>query len=432
MGDLGVEVRGRRRTAAARRSAWGTVLQVLAVWLTVATVCAGAVAPAASAEAVRDNSPAVVGFWAGERFLVPGGPSGYPSDPDQYWAERDPSVWTAELWTLLQRHRVPIYFHLRYGRDFGTPPPHRRLRDDALPILRQADQRGIPVFAWVTVPYEDGYWATQDNAPVQLAATAALDDWVRHNDLRLAGVAYDMEPPLETINALVAGRFDPAAQARFIDPAAQCRTIRQYETVFDDARAHFGQVVGAPVPFALDDLANGDLALQNALGLWGLPQGPRALYFQAYRSTVADVIGADPGTGFVAHYLRRAQQVLGPERGQVTLGVAGEGIYRDLGTLIGDIRLARALGADTIPIYSLETAVTAYGVDGVEQLIRAGDDPLDHTRVRAAEQSTPQLEHYLALITALDAGATQSTPVVTAARGASQQPNRYPGCAEAE
>ncbi|QIS14936.1 hypothetical protein [Nocardia arthritidis] len=368
------------------------------------------------------GASSVVGFWAGERFLGEGGPSGYPARAADYWADRDLSMWTPELWAMLQRHRVPIYFHLRYGRDFGAVP-HGRLEGDALPIIRRANQLGVPVFAWVAVPYEDGYWATQDNAPAQLTATTALTEWVRDNHLDIAGVAYDMEPPVDSINALVAGRMDAVEQTRFIDPAAQCRAIEQYDAVYNYAREHFGRVVGAPVPFVLDDLANGDLALQNALGLWGLPRGAQTLYFQAYRSTVAEVMGADPGPGLIAHYAQQARQV-GAERGQLTLGIAGDGVYRELNTLVDDVRLARALGATSIPIYSLETAVAAYGVDGVERLVRAGENPLDDTGVRAAQNPTPQLVQYLTITNSLDTAATLATPAVTAATGRFAQPNR--------
>ncbi|WP_156959774.1 hypothetical protein [Nocardia sp. BMG51109] len=361
--------------------------------------------------------------------------TGYPADPAAYWADRVFDTWTPQVWDVLQRYRVPIQFHLRYGRDFGTPPPDGQLDGDALPILRKANELAIPVFAWVAVPYEDGYWATQDNAPVMAAVTTSLDGWVRDNHLDVAGIVYDWEPPITTGTALAAaasGRYDLNAlgvlseQARSIDPAAQCRAIEQYRLVYETAREHFAQVVGSTWTFALDDLANGDLALQNALSFWGLPPTTHDLYFQAYRSSAATIAGADPGPALVAHYVRQAQRFVGAGRGQPSLGLAGEGSYENLNTLVDDVRLARALGATSIPIYSLETAVVAYGADGLEQLIRAGDNPLDDADVRVAQQPTPQLATYLGIARSLDHAATLATPVVTAARGASQQPNRFP------
>ncbi|MFC9998440.1 hypothetical protein [Nocardia sp. NPDC127526] len=378
--------------------------------------------PAAAAD-TAPAEPAAVGFWAGEQYLVDGrSKSGYPAGPGEYRAERDLSSWTPELWEVLRRHRTPVYFHLRYGQDFGAGASDT----GALSIIHRANSLGVPVFAWVAVPYEDGYWATQSNAEVQMAATVALDGWARDNRLELAGIAYDQEPPLETVNALAAGRFDPSRPVRSLDPAAQHHAIRQYEAVYDYAREHFAQAIGAPVPFALDDLANDDLALQNSLDLWGLPDGAQSLFFQAYRSTIAEVMGADPGSALIAHYLRLAQRTLGSERGLVTLGVAGDGVYGDLDTLVDDVRLARALGATSIPVYALENAAAAYGVDGVERLIRAGTAPLDQDRVRAAERPTPGLASYLSVMTALDTAATAGTLPATAATGNPQQPNRFP------
>ncbi|MFI9503378.1 hypothetical protein [Nocardia sp. NPDC052566] len=395
----------------------------LLLWCAVLAILGCTPIAAAESPAPQDNW-SKVGFWAGERFLVNGAPQGYPATPADYWAERDLGMWTPELWDLLRRNHVPIYFHLRYGRDFGALPPGAPVRDDALPIIRQANALGIPVFGWVAVPYEAGYWGTQDNAPDQLAATLALEGWVRDNRIDLAGIAYDMEPPLSTINALTAGEFELGALARRIDPAAQRRAIERHEAVYDYARRHFARVIGAPVPWALDDLVDGDLALQNALDLWGLPDGPQALHFQVYRST-AEAIGGDPGPALIAHYLRQAQQALGPVRGQLTLGVAGEGAYRALPALVDDVRLARAMGAESIPIYSLETSVAAYGVGGVEQLVRAGENRLDAAGVQAAQQPTPPLRHYLSIMNSLDAAATAATPVVTAAAGVPQRPNQW-------
>ncbi len=58
-----------------------------------------------------------VGFWAGE--AVPG--TDWDS-PDTYWKRRDTHPYTASLWRVLRRNRIPLYFNLRYRRDFGPSP----------------------------------------------------------------------------------------------------------------------------------------------------------------------------------------------------------------------------------------------------------------------------------------------------------------------
>jgi hypothetical protein len=318
-----------------------------------------------------------VGFWAGE--AVPGTDW---HDPGTYWGRRDRHAFTPYLWRVLRRYQVPLYFNLRYGRDFGPVPPGEPHRHDALRVIRIANRLGVPVWGWVLVPYGDGYWAWEGNAAEQFAAVRALTHWTREKRVRLRGYALDPEPrvltPFETTAAILGGNNDALFSTLFpqtIDPAGQCAAWREYARIPRWAERHHIPVVTAPPPSALDDVGDGGLALQDASGFI-VPDAPWSeLFFQAYRSVFSYYSGHDPGPSIVSSYFRSAQREFG-DAGQVSLGSAGRGPYRRFSRLIDDVRLAATLGARNLPIYSLERALRAYGGPrAVIRLVKAAQHP---------------------------------------------------------
>jgi hypothetical protein len=372
-----------------------------------------------------------VGFWAGE--AVPGTDWDIPST---YWAARDTHLYTPYLWRVLRQNQIPLYFNLRYRRDFGPVPPGEPHRRDALRIIRTANRLGVPVWAWVLIPYSDGYWAWEGAGSEQFAATKALVGWARRKHVQLRGVALDPEPrvrtPFETAAAIVGGDSDATLSALFqqsIDPPGQCAAWHGYARIVHWAKAHDVKIAAAPAPAALDDLKDGRLALQDATGFI-LPNAPwDELYFQAYRSVFAYYSGRDPGPGIVSSYLRSARREFGSV-GQISLGSAGRGPYRRFSRLLNDVRLAATLGAREVPIYSLERTLRSYGGPrALIRLVHAAQHPFGGP---AASKSTAPTSRAGKLRTAIhraDIAATVNTPLVTASHGGSLTANRWPnGC----
>lgn len=372
-----------------------------------------------------------IAFWAGE--AIPG--TDWES-PDSYWKRRDLHAYTPYLWRVLAQNRIPLYFNLRYKRDFGPVPPGKPHRRDALRIIRKANRLGVPVWAWVLIPYSDGYWAWEGAAAEQFAATKSLVGWARKRHLWLRGVALDPEPPVRTpfatAAAVLGGGSDATLSTLFqqsIDPAGQCAAWRGYARIVRWAKHHRVKIAAAPAPAALDDLEDGKLALQDATEFI-LPRAPwNELYFQAYRSVFAYHWGRDPGPGIVSSYLRSSHREFG-RAGQISLGSAGRGPYRRFSRLLGDVRLAATLGARQVPIYSLERTLRSYGGPrAVIRLVEAAQHPLTGRAGTKSKAPTSQARRLRAGIRRTDIAAAVSTPAVTAGRGAAQAPNRWPsGC----
>ncbi len=407
----------------------GALAAAVVVALTLPAPQAAAAGTQAGVHPQRPIAPAetTVGFWAGE--AVPG--TDWDS-PDTYWKRRDTHFYTPRLWRVLRRDRVPLYFNLRYRRDFGPIPPGKPHRHDALKIIRTANRLGVPVWGWVLVPFSDGYWAWEGAAAEQFKAVKALVHWARKKRVRLEGLALDPEPrlrtPFESTAAIMGGSGGGAFSSVFqptIDPARQCAAWRGYARIPRWAKRHDVRVVAAPMPAALDDIADGSLALQDAADFVLPVAAWDDLYFQAYRSVFAYYSGHDPGPGIVSSYFRSAQRAYGSV-GQVSLGSSGRGPYRRLASLIGDVRLAATLGAREVPIYSLERTLRAYGGPrSVVRLVEAARNPFAGPAATRSIAPTSRANALRAAVRRADRAATVNTRPITAGRGASQAPNRW-------
>jgi hypothetical protein len=374
-----------------------------------------------------------VGFWAGE--AVPGTDW---NSPKSYWNRRDTHAYTPYLWRVLRRNRIPLYFGLRYRRDFGPVPagePHRR---DGLRIIRTANRLGVPVWGWILIPYTDGYWAWEGAADEQFDAVKALVRWTHEKRVHLQGLVLDPEPPVQTSfesrAAIIGGGIGTGFASllrQTIDPAAQCRAWRGYARIQRWTKRHHVTIATAPSAVALDDSQDGRLALQDA-EQFVVPNVPwDEVFFQAYRSAFAYFAGRDPGPGIVSSYFRSARHEFG-SAGQISLGSAGRGSYRHFSNLLHDVRLAATLGAGEVPIYSLERTLRAYGGPrSLIRLVQAARHPFTGPGAARASAPTSKAARLRAAIRRSDRAAASATPAITAGYGRPQRPNSWRnGCRE--
>src|SRR5207302_642703 len=154
--------------------------------------------------------------------------------------ERDTSAYTKQVWSVLASERIPLGMHLRYKRDFGPVPAGLPKRSDGLKLVREANRRGVPVLAWLVLPFTDGYWSTEKNAAETAAAIEAFRTWRARHRLSFREIVLDPEMPIQTL-----GRFvtifggHPEALAQIyglnIDPKTQCQAMRAYRDLVSTA-----------------------------------------------------------------------------------------------------------------------------------------------------------------------------------------------------
>ncbi|WP_216905417.1 hypothetical protein [Nocardia noduli] len=390
-------------------------------------------APIATADPVIAQPHSRLVFAAAEEVsTLHGFTTGRAPDPDTYWTvPRDLSAYTPELWRLLGQQGAWISVNMRWQRDFG-PVPEGKPRFDELPaFLETAARNHVGVVAWLTVPYADGYWATEDNLALHEQMVRDFDVWARNIEFRPERVLLDLEAPL--VDTAVSGNIlrQPITAARMlaanIDPARQCEAMHGYERVVAWLEDHGYPTIAAAYSFLLDDLADGDTALSDGLDM-PLPRPGtfREVAFMAMRSVYATLIGSDPGPSIHSAYIGDMRRWYG-NTATFSLGEAGEGPYKDsLEELITDTRLAAALTTGDVGIYSLDKALAAYGLDGISKLFDSVENPLTGAELDSATAPSAGAAAARALIGLENTVTGAAVPLVTAGRGAAQQANTWP------
>jgi len=367
-----------------------------------------------------------VGFWAGEERLNDGGQPA-PIDGDAYWAPRDLTQFTPELWDVLESHKVPIYFNIRYMRDFGPVPPDQGPYNEILPIFQEANARGVPIWGWVTVPPDEGYFAWEGGAAIQKEALVSAQDWMTANGVTAAGYVLDVEPPAHIITKLrevqggnILALLEIYQEA--IDPAKQSQGWRDYVALVDWAHSQGLKLAATAPNFVLDDNNDGTMGLQDATDVI-LPHADwDGVFIQAYRNEL-DLFG-DPGPGIVNSYFTSARHQYGGIA-DVSIGTPGETGYLDAASMVNDIRLLATLGGHHVPVYTLERTAKQFGAAGVEQIVTQVA-PYTGWEAVAAKASvlSPLVFLQRAVFKLMDVLATVMTPFTTLSRGNPQLPNR--------
>ena len=303
---------------------------------------------------------AQVGFWTGQ--------SG------------DTSVFTPQVWSALREGHGALYYALTYTTDFGPGAT----RSDALAIIRRANALGVTIKAWLLSPVSGGTFANENNADFYKKAVPALDAWRRVNHLHIDEAILDLELPVGY--EAVTDATDPTKLAAYrgpLDAAHQCAAVRGYADIISYAHRHALQLSGSPVPFAVDDLYDGNMALADLLDLGPLlPLRYDHLYVQAYRTY------STAGPDYPANYLLDARRYFG-RAGEMSLGdTTMNAPYTTAAALASDVSVAVALGATAIPIFDLEGTLGKIGAAGVLQVLRAGQRPATASQVAAAMTPT--------------------------------------------
>ncbi|MFC3961891.1 hypothetical protein [Nocardia jiangsuensis] len=384
-------------------------------------------APLSHAEPAAAPTPSRLVFAAAEEVsTLHGFTAGQAPDPETYWTvPRDLSMYTPELWQLLGDRHARISINMRWQRDFGPIPAGKPHFDELPALLRTAERNNVGVVAWLTVPYGDGYWATEDNLALHEQMVRDFDTWAREIGFRPRQVLLDLEAPLADTATLGNLPRQPVPVVRMlgenIDPAGQCAAMRGYERVVAWLEDHGYPATAATYSFLFDDITDGDTAFTDGLNMpLSRPGTFREVAFMAMRSVYAGLLGTDPGPSIHAAYIQDMRRWYG-DAATFSLGEAGEGPYKDdLNEMITDTRLAAALTTGDVGIYSLDKALADYGLDGVARLFDAVEAPLAGAELERASTLSPGAIAARGLIGAENilAGAL--------AAGVSRQPNSWP------
>jgi len=143
------------------------------------------------------------------------------------------------------------------------------LTDDRARIVRDLEERGVPVTAWLLLPFEQGYWLNADNAELAISRYRETIAWATSANLQLHRIGLDIEFPHADSVALLQRpgptlwRLLRQRRARGVVAAAE----RRYGELVDEIRAGGRSVETYQFPFIVDERRTGSSLLRRVFGI---------------------------------------------------------------------------------------------------------------------------------------------------------------------
>ena len=215
-------------------------------------------------------------------------------------------------------------------------------------VVRQLNQAGVPVVAWLLLPKEQGYWFNAANHAQATARYDAFLAWTREHDLQWAGVGVEIEPDFTEFQQLMTGRVWqvlPRMIGRLFDASRLRQGQEAYARLLKRMQADGYPVESYHFPFIVDERKVGSTFLQRFLGLVEVPADREG--FMLYTSFLSSW-----GPAVLCSYAPEADMIaVGSTGGGIETGVEMPALNWD--ELARDLRLA-SQWSDDIFIFSLE------------------------------------------------------------------------------
>jgi hypothetical protein len=135
--------------------------------------------------------------------------------------------------------------------------------------IRKLNQAGIPVYAWLLLPEEDGYWFNMQNGKKALKRYEDFRKWTVENRLKWEGIGLDLEPD---INDAKLAMTHPAklawkAYKRLYDNKSVISAKEIYQKLISIMKADGYLVESYIIPYLFEERAKNTISCQNLLGI---------------------------------------------------------------------------------------------------------------------------------------------------------------------
>lgn len=240
-------------------------------------------------------------------------------------------------------------------------------------LLNSAINEGIDTRAWILLDYPDGYWPNEDNADKFYSQAIAFMDWIDTENIPLKWIVFDMELSWQKTQLLSEANGEFSKILELLESNINIENFnyarQRYIELVNIAHKRGFRVMCVTYPQVLDDLADGDETIQDALDIPVTGIDWDEISFMVYRTTF-NAMWSDGFTSYLVYsYAKSAIEYFGEKAG-IDVGLVAPPVPGDGGEIPGlangyttpeglleDIGAARSAGIRSVHIWPFDYVI---------------------------------------------------------------------------
>jgi hypothetical protein len=241
-------------------------------------------------------------------------------------------------------------------------------------LLISAHNAGIETRAWLLLDYPDGYWPNEENVDKFTAQTVSFMDWVQSENIPVRWIVVDMELSWQKTQDLSGANGDFSKILNLLESNIDIEKFniakQKYVELVTSAHERGFKVMCVTYPQVLDDIADGDDSIQDALDIPVTQIDWDEVSFMVYRTTFNEMWAQGFTSYLVYSYAKSAIELFGEKAG-IDVGLVapyqsqGGGNVPGLANgytspegLLEDISAAWSAGIKSVHIWPLDYVVS--------------------------------------------------------------------------
>ena len=136
-------------------------------------------------------------------------------------------------------------------------------------VIQRLNQAGIPVYAWMLLPEEDGYWFNMHNGEKARKRYDDFKKWTTENNLKWEGIGLDIEPDMNDAKLAFSHPWKLAWKVykRLYDNKSLKDAKDIYQSLISDMKTDGYAVESYIIPYIIEERAKKTTSLQKVLGI---------------------------------------------------------------------------------------------------------------------------------------------------------------------
>ena len=136
-------------------------------------------------------------------------------------------------------------------------------------VIQKLNRAGIPVYAWMLLPEEEGYWFNMHNGDKARKRYDDFKKWTTENNLKWEGTGLDIEPDMNDAKMALSHPWKLAWKVykRLYDNKSLKDAKDIYQSLISEMKTDGYTVESYIIPYLIEERANKTTSLQKVLGI---------------------------------------------------------------------------------------------------------------------------------------------------------------------